>query len=42
MTRNSGSLMFVLISAVSWPMETAFWKELSRVMNHGAFSTIWK
>jgi hypothetical protein len=35
-------LTFVLISLVSWPEETTFWTELSWVINHGAFSTIWK
>jgi hypothetical protein len=33
LTRNSGGLMFVLISLVSWPIETTFWMELSRVTN---------
>jgi hypothetical protein len=40
--RNSSGLMFVLISLVSWLKETTFWIELSRVMNHGAFSMIRK
>jgi hypothetical protein len=42
MTRNSGGLMFVLTSRVSWSNETTFWIELSRVMNHDTFSTIRK
>jgi hypothetical protein len=42
MTRNSGGLMFVLISVVSWPKGTTFWVELSRVMNHGSFGKIRK
>jgi hypothetical protein len=34
--------MFVLISLISWPKKTTFWIKLSWVMNHGAFSMIWK
>jgi hypothetical protein len=34
--------MFVPIYLISWPKEITFWVELSWVMNHGAFSTIWK
>jgi mRNA-degrading endonuclease RelE of RelBE toxin-antitoxin system len=35
-------LDYVLISLVSWPKETTFWIELSRVTKHGSFSTIRK